>query len=140
MSRLSFVRRITLMYALLIVAVTVGSGLGFCRPLRALVNQYSNDKMMHFVLVGMLTLLLNLSMQLRTIGSLGNLFQRGTAIMLLVATCEEFSQAFIPARDFEWVDLASNYVGIVVMGSAAVLLAFVSREPAQKSSGPVQAL
>lgn len=129
MSRLLFVRSVTVLYALVIAVIVFGSSLGFWHPLRAFVNAYSNDKMLHFLLIGTLAMLLNLSMRLRTFGSTSILFQRGTVVMLLIATAEEFSQLLIPARDFEWLDLGSNYLGITILGSAAVLLAFLVRPP-----------
>ena len=129
MSRLSFVRLITCLYTATLIAIVVGSGLGLCDSLRSFALQYASDKVLHFVLIGTLAFLLNLSLRLRTVGGVRHrLCQQGTSLMLFVATAEEFSQAFIPARDFQWLDLGSNYLGVTLLGSAALLFAFAIRD------------
>ncbi len=77
------------------------------------------DKTGHFVLVGTLALLVNLSLKARrvTIGRWKVLL--GSAVIAAVFTVEEFSQIGFEARGFSLLDLAMNYTGILVFGWVA---------------------
>ncbi len=79
----------------------------------AAVRSVAGDKAMHFLLVGNLALLLNLSLPWATWGP----FPCGSLTMFCVATVEEFSQLFFENRTFDLSDLMSNYLGIIVLGS-----------------------
>ncbi|RMG88674.1 MAG: hypothetical protein D6714_00295 [Bacteroidetes bacterium] len=71
------------------------------------------DKILHLGLLSGLTWLLNTSFPSRRY-RLGGVILFGTSILLAIAmTCEEFSQIFIPWRNFEMMDLICNYAGIL---------------------------
>ena len=85
-----------------------------------------SDKVLHFVLVGGLAFLLNLSLQSVSLGKVGAprvLFQWGTLGLLALATVEELTQILLPNRSFDLLDLGCNYLGIVVLGSFAYYFA-----------------
>lgn len=87
----------------------------------AWVLSYASDKWLHFVMVGMLAFMLNLSVEKRALGGL-RLLQWGTLAMLVLATFEEFSQLAVANRTFDLFDLGCNYLGIVLLGSMALLV------------------
>jgi polysaccharide biosynthesis protein VpsQ len=77
------------------------------------------DKLGHFVLMGLLSLLVNLSLE-ATPTRIGPIrLSRGTLLVALLVTIEEFSQLFITSRSFEVADLAADYLGIVLFGRLA---------------------
>ena len=83
------------------------------------VRETAGDKLMHFLLIGSLAFLVNLSMRASTLslGPIGVL--RGSLILLVLATLEEFSQLMFSSRTFDLMDLACNIGGIIALGSLA---------------------
>ncbi|MFN3581325.1 MAG: VanZ family protein [Pseudomonas sp.] len=72
------------------------------------------DKLGHLGLFGFLTLLAVIGSRFRTF-ALGTFrLYYGAAVVALFAIGEELSQAFIPSRTFDLLDLAANSVGIVL--------------------------
>lgn len=71
------------------------------------------DKIGHFVLYGILTLLLDLAL-FRSLPHLDRrlLSLRIAFILALLIGLEEFSQIFFPNRSFDLVDLAFSYLGV----------------------------
>lgn len=71
------------------------------------------DKIGHFVLYGILTLLLDLAL-FRSLPRLDRrlLSLRIAFILALLIGLEEFSQIFFPNRSFDLVDLAFSYLGV----------------------------
>lgn len=76
------------------------------------------DKIGHFVLSGIFSLLLNLTLKCRKV--YGVLF--GNLIVLTVVVIEEFSQKFVRGRTFDWSDLIFDLAGIVVFGKIAQIV------------------
>lgn len=79
----------------------------------ALVSQVPyGDKFGHLLLYGVLTLLLNLALELRTL-NLGRLrLYFGTFAVSLFAFFEELTQAWLPYRTLDGQDLIADAVGI----------------------------
>ncbi len=71
------------------------------------------DKLGHFFLIGLLSLLINLSLNCAKFELWRMNFFKGSAIVLVIITLEEFSQVFIPSRSFDLGDVLANYVGIM---------------------------
>lgn len=115
------IRTFTVLYALFITAIVICASNGWFPSTFALVQAYASDKMLHFALVGTMAFLLNLSLNCVPIRPRSRWLQWGTTIMLVVATAEEFSQLFVAKRTFDWIDLSCNYLGIMVLGSLALL-------------------
>ena len=80
------------------------------------------DKLSHFLLVGLLTLLVNLSLRNRRITIASRDWLLGSLVVLVVVTLEELSQHFIPNRELDPLDLLANYLGVLVFGQFAKLL------------------
>jgi VanZ family protein len=80
------------------------------------------DKITHILIIGMLAFLFNYALAGRRI-RLG-FWSMPLAILVtyLFMTCEEISQIWIPGRNFEWVDLTANYIGITVAWLASMWL------------------
>lgn len=102
-----------ILFALLIVIIVIladTGGLGFLRFL----NQIPfGDKVGHFVLYGILTLLIDLAL-FRSLPHLNRrlLSLRVALILALLIGLEEFSQQYFPNRSFDLVDLAFSYLGV----------------------------
>jgi len=79
------------------------------------------DKAGHFILYGILTLLIDLAI----IRSRQNLSRRlivfrVALILALLIGLEEFSQQFFPSRTFDLVDLTFSYLGVVFFSWVAL--------------------
>ena len=107
----------TVAFAVSLLVVVAGLGEGFLYPyLQPIRHVPGGDKTLHFLLLGSLALLLNV-----TWGGVRSewgpfVFLRGSAVTTVVATLEEFSQHFIALRAFSVDDLLYDYLGIVVLG------------------------
>jgi len=80
------------------------------------------DKVSHFILMGLLSLLVNYLYQVEkiTIHSLNIL--KGSLLVSLVVFLEELSQIFLTYRAFSWLDLTFDLGGIMVGGWLAARL------------------
>jgi len=77
------------------------------------------DKIGHFCLMGMLSLLVNLALSAKTFQFWKLNYLLGSLIVLMVVTAEEFSQIFVRGRTFDAGDLVFDYAGIFIFGEAA---------------------
>ena len=113
------VRLITGAYFTFVVCVIVCAINNWYGPVFEQVRQTAGDKLMHFLMVGMLTFLINLSMRAMTL-RLGIFpLQLGTLLLLVLTTLEEFSQLMFVNRTFDLLDLACNVTGIILLGGLA---------------------
>lgn len=117
----NLIRLITVLYAAALTGVVVAAGNGWFPDAFSWVQANASDKLLHFILVGTMALLLNLSVNLRSITPELRWLQWGSIMMLTLATAEEFSQLLFARRNFDWTDLACNYAGIILIGSLALL-------------------
>lgn len=79
------------------------------------------DKAGHFLLMGCLGFFVNAGFARRLASGLrGNLL--ATALVLLFATVEEFSQIRFLSRTFSWEDLAASWLGILFFSLVTLLL------------------
>lgn len=70
------------------------------------------DKLIHFILIGTLAYVVNFLMNFRRFSLWNRKWLLGTTLIFIIMTIEEFTQMFIPNRDFELLDLSANYLGI----------------------------
>ena len=82
-----------------------------------------SDKAGHFVLIGGMAFLLNLSLNLREVRWLGRGWLLGGVLVGAVCTLEEISQIWVSSRTFDLLDLAGDYAGIVFFGWLAKVVA-----------------
>jgi hypothetical protein len=80
------------------------------------------DKVGHFCLIGLFSLFVNLALNAKSFQFRKLNYLLGSLIVLAVVTAEEFSQIFIPGRNFDVGDLISDYAGIFIFGETARLI------------------
>lgn len=92
------------------------------------------DKIGHFFLFGLLSLLINLSVfkSFRRVRPL-TLALRVDAIQMLLMAFEELSQELFPRRTASIWDVAAGYLGVIVFTGIALLIARKRRAPALPS-------
>ena len=99
------------LFILLVIVLADMDGLGFLR----FINKIPlGDKIGHFVLYGILTLLVDLAL-FRSLPLLNRrlLTLRVALILALLIGLEEFSQQYFPSRSFDLVDLVFSYLGVI---------------------------
>jgi len=105
---------ITILFALFIILIIVLADNGQLGLLR-LVNQIPyGDKVGHFILYGILTLLIDLTLfrSLPFQSPKGMTVISGLMLALLIGV-EEFSQQFFASRTFSFRDLIAGYLGVI---------------------------
>lgn len=121
---------LTVLYVVAIVAIIVAANSGVL-PVRFLRHIPGGDKTGHFVLMGMLTFLVNLS-----VAGLGwRLTVPQVCLGLwIVIGLEELSQLGFSHRNFDLADLAADTLGVFFFGILAAI--FLSLHRSQKSPPP----
>ncbi len=79
----------------------------------------AGDKIGHFILFGMLALLLNMALQFRQIDLRSRTFHLGSVLVFAFACLEEFSQLAFSTRTFDLIDMLFDLFGIGVLSSVA---------------------
>lgn len=116
-------RIITLAYIVFLIAVVVSATNHWYDDAFAMVKEFPGDKALHFLLVGLLAFLVNLSLQAKLIHWKKFWIPLGTLSLLVLATVEEFSQVFFVHRTFDLLDLVCNVSGILLLGWLALPMA-----------------
>lgn len=80
------------------------------------------DKMAHFLLLGGVSFVVNLLLNVKRIKIGDRVVLLGSLIVFILITIEEFSQQFIDRRNFDLLDLLANYLGIFIFGQLAAWL------------------
>ncbi|MEW6287861.1 MAG: VanZ family protein [Chloroflexota bacterium] len=103
------------LFALFVAAVIVLADGGRLGILRFVNGIPFGDKLGHFLLFGLLTLLLDLTLFRSRPDLNPNLTALRVALTLaLIIGLEEFSQRYFSSRSFDLVDLTFSYLGVVV--------------------------
>ena len=117
------IKIITAIYILILLGIIF---LADFRGTQYLLNFVGNipygDKIGHFGLMGIFSLLINLVLQARTVQVWKLRYLLGSLIVLAIVTLEEFSQKFIRGRTFDLSDLIFDYLGIFIFGEIARLI------------------
>jgi polysaccharide biosynthesis protein VpsQ len=85
-------------------------------------NVPGGDKCGHFLLMGLLSFLLNTSLHCREVNVRAKHVLLGSVVVSIAVTLEEVSQIFIQYRSFDSVDLLFDYLGIWVFGNVALYI------------------
>ena len=80
------------------------------------------DKIGHFFLMGIFSLLVNLALSAKTIRLWKFKYLLGSLIVSAIVTLEEFSQIFVSGRTLDAGDLIVDFAGIVYFGEIARFL------------------
>ena len=115
---------ITLSFSAFIIWAIYQANTGSSNPVFELVGSLPHgDKIGHFSLFGILTLMFNLTSRFKTF-SLGriNLYY-GTAIVSIFVLLEELSQELIPTRTLDIMDLVADSIGITLFSLLSYVIA-----------------
>lgn len=112
---------LTFFFTLFIILVIILADLGKLGILRVLNQIPFADKIGHFVLYGILTLLLDLTLT-RALPppSRKLLVLRIALILSLLIGLEEYSQQFFAKRTFDLVDLTFSYLGVIFFSGGSL--------------------
>jgi polysaccharide biosynthesis protein VpsQ len=123
-------RRLTLLFALILVLIVVSANLGLAREIFGPIYAFPyGDKIAHFLLMGTLAMLISLGFPNGRAGVLGLKLLKGSLILAAIVTIEELSQEFLRNRNFSLFDLGANYAGIFIMGEVGAFLRRLMAEP-----------
>jgi VanZ family protein len=113
MKRIQHTRLACFLFTLFLASIVYAADTGIGKPVFDFVRYLPlGDKVSHFLLMGTLSILANLSLQTRTLGG-GRLAPGiGTVLVTTVVVAEEFSQIWVPARSFDLLDLTADFLGI----------------------------
>jgi VanZ family protein len=112
---------ITILFALFILLIIVFADLGMLDILGFVNRIPFGDKFGHFVLYGILTLLLDLSLFRAFPTRRPKLIALTTGLILaLLIGFEEISQQFFVNRTFSMADLAASYLGVIIFSWLAL--------------------
>lgn len=116
------IKLITFLFTLFIISIIAWADSGNAFEVIQFMMQMPHaDKLAHFLLLGTLSFFVNLSLECRQITIKGKEVMLGSLLIATVITVEEFSQIFIPHRNFEILDMVSNYAGIFLFSKFAIL-------------------
>ena len=116
-------RRLALLVIVVVIGISVLASLGYGPRFFGWVNRIpGRDATGHLVLMGMLSLFVNLGFSSHRIGGRRLGVIGCTALVLLAVTLEELVQILVPARDFSLRDLFSSYAGIGICSVAAAVV------------------
>jgi len=112
---------LAILFILFIVGIIVLADLGELGILDVINNIPYGDKAGHFILYGILTLLVDLAF-FRSRPNLNPslLALRIALILALLIGLEEYSQRYFPSRTFDLVDLTLSYLGVIFFSWAAL--------------------
>lgn len=77
------------------------------------------DKIAHFILFGMLALLLNIALRFKKVEAGRRKFHLGSVLVLIFAVVEECSQLAFSSRTFDLVDMLFDLLGIGILSSVS---------------------
>ena len=91
--------------------------------IRALYDFPNGDKLGHFILFGLLNLILTLTFLLALPNRTSNRVALSVGLTLVLGIAiEEYSQQYFSARTFDLIDLTAGYFGLILGGWIAIRL------------------
>jgi VanZ family protein len=128
-------KRLTVVFILFILLIILIADLGLGPELFFFLPYIpGGDTTGHFVLIGLLAFLVNMTLRAAHVTVAGASLLKGSVIITIIVTLEEFSQLFLDNRGFSLVDLAADYAGILLFGWLAIQLT-KRREKSEISPG-----
>ena len=123
-------RRWAVLFALVIILLVVLADTGHLGLLSRVYDFPYGDKVGHFVLFGLLSLLVNLAVfEARPQADLRQLAIWTSLALALLIGLEEYSQRWFSSRHSSLQDLAASYAGVIVFAWLAMLIANRKRNP-----------
>lgn len=123
LGRLDFYMKwLAILFGLLIIAIIVLADKGMLSVLGVIMDFPYADKAGHFLLYGILTLLVDLAFFRSLPASSRRLLTLRVALILaLLIGLEEFSQQYFPNRSFDLLDLTFSYLGVTFFSWVALI-------------------
>ena len=116
-------KRWAIFFGLFIIAVIILADTNHMGFLGRVYDFPNGDKVGHFVLYGLLSLVVNLSVfEARPTSDFKRLAVITSLILALLIGLEEYSQRFFPTRTSDWIDLTASYLGVALFAWLAVRL------------------
>jgi polysaccharide biosynthesis protein VpsQ len=113
----------TLVFILLLVVIVVAADRGKLPAFVGVLYNFPNgDKVGHFTLMGLLSLLVNLGVLSGAGKRTGRRALTASLVVASLVMLEEISQEFFPSRNASWADLVFSLAGIAVFGALAWFL------------------
>lgn len=130
-------RTLTVVFSVLIITIITLANYGWLGAhLGWLYTVPGGDKLAHFLLIGTLAALAELSTGGHRWRWGNDNLPSASLVVTVLVVLEEVSQAWIPTRTFSLVDLGANLAGIALLGSLArYWLAATPTSVASDSSG-----
>ena len=127
------VKGITALYVLLLsIIIYLANHREYYGVFAAIRAVSGGDKLGHFLLMGLFSYLVNVSLRSRILTLRSQPLLLGSVIVYLAVTLEEFSQICLRHRSFDLLDLFCDYAGIWLFGRVAAL--HCSRIPGSRMS------
>lgn len=102
------------LFALFIVMIIIIANWGTLPFMIGMIYTYPmGDKLGHFILMGLLTFLVNLSLSAKKIRLFSRQILLGSVLVFSAVVFEEFSQLFVLSRSFSLLDLSFDFIGIL---------------------------
>ena len=115
MNSMQNIRFLQFFYCVFVLLVVLLADLGLMSWFWEYSRQYPGiDKVLHFILVGLLSWILIFAFNAKRLNLLGLSLFVGTIVTFALVTLEECSQLLIATRRFELLDLLADYLGILV--------------------------
>jgi VanZ family protein len=132
-------KRTAILYAILIVILVLAADTRHLGSLRQVYDFPGGDKVGHFVLFGILSLLMNLSvLQGRPAAGMTRSVILYSLLLAGLVGLEELSQQWIPSRTSSVLDLAASYAGIAFFAWLALRIRMrraIGPEPGPRTHG-----
>ncbi|MDY6991475.1 MAG: VanZ family protein [Pseudomonadota bacterium] len=114
---------LTIAYSILLLLIIWAANQGSYQSIFKLVYVLPfGDKLGHFILIGFLALIVNLTWHCARFKCFKWQLLKGSALVLGIVVLEELSQLFIASRTFDLGDLVFDCLGIWVSGHLAQFL------------------
>ena len=114
-------KKLAVLFGFFIVVIIILADMGKLGMMRFVNAIPFGDKAGHFVLYGILTLLIDLAyIRSRSDVNPKRLVFRIAFILALLIGIEEYSQQYFPRRTFDLVDLACSYLGVAFFSWVAL--------------------
>ena len=109
---------LTIFFAAFILIVVALANVGLVYEVFPFINFVpGQDKTGHFILMGIMAFLANLSLCGRWVECYRVRLYLGSLIVLICVVAEESSQLLMAARGFDLGDLAADLLGIIILGN-----------------------
>ena len=114
---------LTIIFVVILIIIVIAANLGLGPSFFSLVYLLpGGDKAGHFILMGLLSFLINSIMRASRVKVFSLDLLKGSLIVIAIVTIEEFSQLFLKFRAFSIIDLFFDYTGIIIFGYFAAYL------------------